>query len=61
MAPPPRYERLPTERPNPASRALDRLSPLGIARLMNREDARAVRAVERVLPAVAAAVERVAA
>lgn len=59
MAPPPRYERLPTERPNPASRALDRLSPLGIARLMNREDARAVRAVARVLPAVAASVDRI--
>lgn len=59
MAPPPRYERLPTERPNPASRALDRLSPLAIARLMNREDARAVRAVARVLPAVAAAVDRI--
>lgn len=57
----PRRERLDTERANPASRALDRLSPLGIARLMNREDARAVQAVRRVLPAVAAAVERVAA
>jgi N-acetylmuramic acid 6-phosphate etherase len=59
MAPPPRYERLDTERPNPASRALDRLAPLAVARLMNREDARAVRAVRRVLPAVAAAVDRI--
>jgi N-acetylmuramic acid 6-phosphate etherase len=59
--PPPRYERLDTERANPASRALDRLSPLGIARLMNREDARAVQAVRRVLPAVAAAVDRIVA
>ena len=42
-----RYERLATEQPNPASRALDRMSPLAVARLMNLEDARAVRAVGR--------------
>jgi len=53
----PRYERLLTERENPASRALDRLAPLRIAALMNREDRRAVRAVERVLPDVARAVD----
>ena len=29
-----RYERLATEQPNPASRALDRMSPLAVARLM---------------------------
>ena len=33
-----RYARLPTERPNPASRRIDRLTPLAIARLMNRAD-----------------------
>jgi N-acetylmuramic acid 6-phosphate etherase len=51
-----RYERLPTERPNRASRALDRLSPLEIAALMNREDRRAVAAVGRERWAIAAAV-----
>src|SRR5437660_2189520 len=50
------YERLPTERANRASRALDRLSPLEIAVLMNREDRRAVAAVGRVTRATAAAV-----
>ena len=52
-----RYDRLPTERTNRASRDLDRLSPRGIAALMNREDARAVRAVGRVGRDIAAAVE----
>jgi N-acetylmuramic acid 6-phosphate etherase len=50
-----RYERLPTERPNRASRALDRLAPLEIAALMNREDRRAVAAVGRERRAIAAA------
>src|SRR5207244_13443362 len=50
------YGRLPTERANRASRALDRLSPLEIAVLMNREDRRAVAAVGRVTRATAAAV-----
>src|SRR5207237_10121339 len=50
------YERLPTERANRASRALDRLSPLEIAVLMNREDGRAGAAVGRVTRATAAAV-----
>lgn len=58
MAPPRiRYERLATERVNRASRALDRLSALEIAALMNREDRRAVAAVGRVRRDVAAAVE----
>ena len=52
-----RYERLPTERVNRASRALDRLSALEIAALMNREDRRAVAAVGRVRHELAAAVE----
>src|SRR5437660_9945080 len=50
------YERLPTERANRASRALDRLSPLEIAVLMNREDRRALAALGRVTRATAAAV-----
>ncbi|HKB23978.1 MAG TPA: N-acetylmuramic acid 6-phosphate etherase [Methylomirabilota bacterium] len=52
-----RYARLPTERANRASRALDRLSALEIAALMNREDHRAVAAVGRVRRDVAEAVE----
>src|SRR5512145_2239961 len=56
-----RYERLATEQPNPASRALDRMSPLAVARLMNREDARAVRAVGRQARHLAAAVDLIVA
>jgi N-acetylmuramic acid 6-phosphate etherase len=56
-----RYERLATERANAASADLDRMSPLAIARLMNGEDARAVRAVGRVLPDVKTAVEMIVA
>ncbi|HTO12143.1 MAG TPA: N-acetylmuramic acid 6-phosphate etherase [Candidatus Binatia bacterium] len=56
-----RYERLATERVNPRSRHLDRLGPRAIAALMNREDRRAVAAVGRVAPAIAAGVERIVA
>src|SRR2546430_14155649 len=56
MAPRPMFERLLTERPNRASRDLDRLSPVRVARLMNREDRRAVAAVGRAAPRIAAAV-----
>jgi len=56
-----RYERLATERVNPRSRRLDRLSPRAIATLMNREDRRAVAAVGRVAPAIGAGVERIVA
>jgi N-acetylmuramic acid 6-phosphate etherase len=56
-----RYERLATERANRASAGLDRLSARGIATLMNREDARAVRAVGRQTRAIAAAVELIVA
>lgn len=52
-----RYGRLPTEKPNPASRRLDRLPLDALVRLMNREDARAAAAVARVRPRVAAAVK----
>jgi N-acetylmuramic acid 6-phosphate etherase len=52
-----RYARLLTERPSRASRALDRMAALEIARLMNREDQAAVRAVRRGLPSVARAVD----
>jgi N-acetylmuramic acid 6-phosphate etherase len=53
------YHRLPTERLNPRSRALDRLSPGAIARLMNRADLDALRAVGRAAPAIGRAVAAV--
>jgi N-acetylmuramic acid 6-phosphate etherase len=53
----PRYQRLTTERANPRSRHLDRLDGRSIARLMNREDRRAVAAVGRQAPAIGAAVD----
>ena len=56
-----RYARLSTERPNPATHQLDLLGARQIARLMNREDTRAVRAVGRVAARVAAAVELIVA
>jgi N-acetylmuramic acid 6-phosphate etherase len=55
------YGRLATERANPRARDLDRLAPRAIARLMNREDARAVRAVGRAGAAIARAVDLIVA
>jgi len=55
-----RYDRLPTEQPHPRSRALDQLPTLRLLRFMNREDARAVRAVARQLPQIARAVRLIA-
>ena len=52
-----RYDRLPTERVNPESGKLDRLSATQIARLMNRADRRAVRAAGRAAPAIGRAVD----
>jgi len=52
-----RYEWLVTERANRATAHLDRLDARRIAALMNREDARAVRAVGRVSRDIASAVE----
>ena len=51
-----RYDRLTTEWVDPRTRALDRLSPLQIARVMNRADREAVRAAGRAAPAIARAV-----
>ena len=56
-----RYGRLPTERPNPRSRDLDRLPPAAIARVMNRADGGAVSAAARAAPAIARAVELIVA
>ena len=50
-------DHLTTEQNNPDSRAIDQMDPLEIARLMNREDLKVVAAVEKVLPAIAQAIE----
>ncbi len=55
-----RYGNLPTERSNPRSARLDRLSATAIARLMNRVDEDAVRAVGRAAPAISKAVTGIA-
>jgi N-acetylmuramic acid 6-phosphate etherase len=51
-----RFDRLSTERVNPASLRLDRLSSARIAALMNRADADALAAVGRSIPALGRAV-----
>src|SRR5213594_2052618 len=56
-----RYARLGTERANPRSHALDRMTPREIATLMNREDRRAVLAVARVARQIADAVQLIVA
>ncbi len=61
MPPRTRYARLATERANRSSQALDRMTPFEIACLMNREDARTVRAVGRALPAIARAIDAIVA
>nr|HRJ43154.1 hypothetical protein [Caldilineaceae bacterium] len=50
----------PTETPNPASAAMDTLSALDFARLMNRLDAAVPLAVAEVLPQIAQAIETIA-
>jgi N-acetylmuramic acid 6-phosphate etherase len=55
-----RYERLPTERADPRTRDLDRLSAEAIARVMNRGDHRAVQAVARAAPAIGLGAEMIA-
>jgi len=53
------YARLSTERENPRSASLDRLSALQIVRLMNREDRRTLRAIARAEADLACAAERI--
>ena len=55
------YATLPTEQPNPRTRALDRLSVERILHLMNREDARVPRALAGVIPQIATAVSLIVA
>ena len=52
--------KLTTERRNPATENLDRMSALAMVTAMNREDARVPRAIRKVLPVIARAVELVA-
>src|SRR5215470_3637519 len=52
-------QRLETERSNSASADLDRKSPLEIARIINREDARVAAAVRRSLPRIARAIDTI--
>lgn len=51
---------LATEAVNPSSAEIDRLDALGIARLMNEQDAAVPAAVRAELPAIAAAIEAIA-
>ncbi len=51
---------LETEKVNPATTEIDRMSPLEIARVMNAEDAKVAGAVEKELPQIARAIEEIA-
>lgn len=53
------YESLTTEKLNTSTLGIDKLSPLEIVTLINREDKTVADAVEKVLPAAAEAVERI--
>lgn len=55
------YHLLATEQINPATSAIDRMTPLEMVQAMNAEDAKVARAVERELPQVARAIEAIAA
>ena len=55
-----RYEKLPTERADPASAQLDVLSPVQIAKLMNQADRQAVAAVGHAAPVLGQAIELIA-
>ncbi len=54
------FTRLETEQSNPATAAIDRMSPLEIAQTMNAEDATVAGAVARELPQIARAIEAIA-
>jgi N-acetylmuramic acid 6-phosphate etherase len=49
-----------TEQQNPATQNIDELSSLEIVRLMNGEDKKAVLAVEKILPEISAAADKIA-
>ena len=50
-----------TEKMNPATAEIDRMSPLEIVQVINAEDAKVALAVKQVLPQVARAIEEIAA
>ena len=52
---------LETEKANPVSAGIDRMTPLEIVRVINAEDVKVAQAVEQVLPDVARAIEAIAA
>jgi N-acetylmuramic acid 6-phosphate etherase len=52
---------LETEKANPATTEIDRLSPLEMVRVINAEDAKVAHAVEQELPQIARAIEEIAA
>ena len=55
------FSTLETEKVNPATMDIDRMSPLEIVQVMNAEDAKVARAVQHELPQVARAIEAIAA
>src|SRR5258708_3762457 len=52
---------LDTEKMNPATTEIDRMSPLEIVQVINAEDAKVAQAVQQVLPDIARAIEEIAA
>src|SRR5438132_8291658 len=50
-----------TEKMNPATTEIDRMSPLEIVQVINTEDAKVAQAVKQVLPSIARAIEEIAA
>jgi len=55
------YDVLETEKVNPATADIDRMSPLQIVQVMNAEDTKVALAVEQVLPQIARSIEAIAA
>ncbi len=51
---------LDTEKVNPSTTAIDRMSPLEIVQVINAEDAKVALAVQQVLPHIAGAIEEIA-
>jgi N-acetylmuramic acid 6-phosphate etherase len=54
------FSMLETEKANPATNEIDRMSPLEIVQTINAEDAKVAHAVEQVSPQIAAAIEAIA-
>jgi N-acetylmuramic acid 6-phosphate etherase len=52
---------LDTEKVNPATTEIDRMSPLEIAEVINAEDAKVAQAIKQVLPHIATSIEAIAA